>query len=62
VIPDAATAAGELRAALLKLAEQVDNRRFEALNAKVAATGMDALTESERIEFKRLVTRRPGKP
>jgi DNA primase len=62
VIPDAATAAGELRAALQKLAEQVDNRRFEALNAKVAASGMDALTESERIEFKRLVTRRPGKP
>jgi DNA primase len=62
VIPDAATAAGELRAALLKLAEQVDNRRFEALNAKVGTAGMDALTESERIEFKRLVTRRPEKP
>ncbi len=62
VIADAANAAAELRAALLKLAELADNRRFEALNARVGQLGMDALDESERIEFKRLVTRRPERP
>ena len=62
VIPDAATAAAELRAALLKLGELADTRRFEALNAKVSEAGMEALDESERIEFKRLVTRKPGPP
>ena len=62
VIADAANAAAELRAALLKLAELADNRRFEALNARVSQLGMDALDESERIEFKRLVTRRPERP
>jgi hypothetical protein len=59
VITDAATAAAELRATLLKLAETVDTRRFEALNAKVSQSGIEALNESERIEFTRLVTRRP---
>jgi DNA primase len=59
VIADAATAAAELRAALLKLAESADTRRFEALNARVGQLGFDALDESERLEFKRLVTRRP---
>jgi DNA primase len=62
VIADAATAAAELRAALVKLSELADTRRFEALNARVGAAGMDALDESERIEFKRLVTRRPARP
>jgi DNA primase len=62
VIADPATAAAELRAALLKLAERADNQRFEALNARVSQLGMDALDESERIEFKRLVTRRPARP
>ena len=61
VITDAATAAAELRATLLKLAELVDTRRFEALNAKVSQSGMEALNESERIEFTRLVTRRPSR-
>jgi DNA primase len=62
VITDAATAAAELRAALLKLAELAETRRFEALNARVSQSGLDALDESERVEFKRLVTRRPGRP
>ena len=61
VITDAATASGELRAALLKLAELADTRRFEALNARISRSGMDALNESERIEFTRLVTRRPAR-
>jgi DNA primase len=61
VITDAATAAGELRGALLKLAELADTRRFEALNARISQSGMDALNESERIEFTRLVTRRPAR-
>jgi hypothetical protein len=61
VITDAATAAGELRGALLKLAELADTRRFEALNARIGQSGMDALNESERIEFTRLVTRRPAR-
>jgi DNA primase len=61
VITDAATAAGELRGALLKLAELADTRRFEALNARISQSGMAALNESERIEFTRLVTRRPAR-
>ncbi|HVY82178.1 MAG TPA: DNA primase [Steroidobacteraceae bacterium] len=61
LITDAATAAGELRAALLKLAELADRRRFEALNARISQHGMDALNETERIEFTRLVTRRPAR-
>ncbi|HEU4625953.1 MAG TPA: DNA primase [Steroidobacteraceae bacterium] len=61
VITDSATAAGELRAALLKLAELADTRRFETLNARISQHGMDALNETERIEFTRLVTRRPAR-
>jgi hypothetical protein len=61
VITDPATAAGELRGALLKLAELADTRRFEALNARVSQLGLEALTESERIEFKRLISRRPAR-
>jgi DNA primase len=60
VITDASAAAGELRAALGKLAELADTRRFEALNRKVKEGGTEALNADELIEFKRLVTRRPG--
>ncbi len=61
VITNAVTAVAELRAALLKLGELADGRRFEALNARVSESGLGALNESERIEFTRLVTRRPGR-
>jgi DNA primase len=60
VISDAAAAAGELKAALVKLGELADEKLFEALKTKVAASGMDALDASELLEFKRLATRRPG--
>src|SRR5688572_12054625 len=60
VISDASAAAGELKATLVKLGELADEKLFEALRAKAAASGMDALDASELIEFKRLATRRPG--
>jgi DNA primase len=60
VINDASSAAGELKAALVKLGELAEEKLFEALKAKAAASGMDALDASELIEFKRLATRRPG--
>jgi DNA primase len=60
VIPDAAAASGELRAALTKLGELADTRQFEALKMKANQSGMDALDAAELIEFKRLATRRPG--
>ena len=60
LIADAGAAANELRAALRKLQELADARRFEALNAKVSHRGLDALDESELIEFKRLIARKPG--
>jgi DNA primase len=59
VISDAAAAAGELRAALMKLAELADSRLFEALKVK-ASNGADTLDAAELVEFKRLATRRPG--
>jgi hypothetical protein len=60
VISDAAAAAGELRAALVKLGELGDEKRFEVLKARVSASGMDALDASELLEFKRLATRKRG--
>lgn len=60
VITDAAAAAGELRAALLKLGELADSQLFEALKAKAGSAGMDSLDAAELVEFKRLATRRPG--
>jgi len=60
VIGDAPAAAGELRAALVKLGELADTRLFEALREKASRSGMDALDAAELIEFKRLATRRPS--
>ena len=60
VIADAAAAAGELRAALVKLGELADTRLFETLKTKANQSGMDALDATELIEFKRLATRRPS--
>jgi len=60
VLPDATAAAGELRAALVKLGELAESRLFEALKAKASASGMEALDAAELIEFNRLATRRPG--
>jgi DNA primase len=60
VISDAAAAAGELKAALVKLGELADEKLFETLKTKAATLGMDALDSSELLEFKRLASRSPG--
>lgn len=59
VVADAVAAADELRAALRRLADLVAVRRLEALEAKDAATGLDA---EERQEYLRLTMLRaaPG--
>jgi DNA primase len=54
VITGAAAAAGEMRAALLKLADQAAGRRLEALEAKSRA---GALAGDEINEFQRLIER-----
>jgi len=54
VITDAPQAAGELRAALVKLADQAAGRRLEALEAKSRAGG---LAPGEFEEFQRLINR-----
>jgi len=53
VITDAAAAAGELRAALVKLGVLAAERRLEALEAK-SRTG--SLTQDELFEFQRLIS------
>jgi DNA primase len=53
VITDAAAAAGELRAALVKLADLAAERRLQALEAK---TRSGPLTEEELHEFQRLIS------
>ena len=54
VISDAPAAAGELRAALVRLADQAARRRLEALEAKERAGD---LSSGEREEFQRLISR-----
>jgi hypothetical protein len=54
VITDVASAAGELRAALVKLADRAAGRRLEALEAK-SRTG--SLAPHELEEFQRLIGR-----
>jgi DNA primase len=54
VITDAGAAAGELRAALVKLADQAAGRRLEALEAKSRA---GSLAPDEIKEFQRLMTK-----
>jgi DNA primase len=54
VITGAAAAAGELRAALVKLADQAAGRRLEALEAKSRA---GSLAANEVEEFQRLIER-----
>jgi DNA primase len=54
VITEAPAAAGELRAALVKLADQAAGRRLEALEAKSRA---GSLVGSELEEFQRLILR-----
>jgi DNA primase len=56
LIQTAAQAAEELNAALAKLVEAADERRFQELSV-VAGWGPDAMTEEQRIEFKRLTMR-----
>jgi hypothetical protein len=52
VIAGAAAASGELRAALLKLADQAAGRRLEALEAKSRA---GSLAGEELVEFQSLI-------
>jgi hypothetical protein len=54
VIPDAPAAAGELRAALVKLADQAAMARLAALEAKDRA---GSLASGEREEFQRLISK-----
>ncbi len=54
VITDAGAAAGELRAALVKLADQAAGRRLEALEAKSRS---GSLSTDEINEFQRLMTK-----
>jgi DNA primase len=56
IIQNAAQAAEELNAALAKLVEAADERRFKELSA-IAEWGPDAMTEDQRLEFKRLSMR-----
>jgi DNA primase len=56
LIQNAAQAADELNAALAKLAEAADEKRFKELSA-IAEWGPDAMTEDQRLEFKRLTMR-----
>jgi DNA primase len=56
LIQNAAQAADELNAALAKLVEAADEKRFKELSA-VAEWGPDAMTEEQRLEFKRLTMR-----
>jgi hypothetical protein len=56
LIQTAAQAAEELNAALAKLVEAADERRFQELSV-IAGWGPDAMTEEQRIEFKRLTMR-----
>jgi DNA primase len=56
LIQNAAQAAEELNAALAKLIEAADERRFKELSA-IAGWGPDAMTEEQRLEFKRLTMR-----
>jgi len=58
VITDAPAAAAELRAALLKLAEQAARARLAALEAKDRAGG---LASGEREEFQRLISKLSGR-
>jgi DNA primase len=52
VITDSGAAAGELRAALLKLADQASARRLEALEAKSRSGPLDS---GELVEFQQLI-------
>jgi len=56
LIQTAAQAAEELNAAMAKLVEATDEKRFKELSA-IAGWGPDAMTEDQRLEFKRLTMR-----
>jgi DNA primase len=58
VLGDAEAAALELRAALAKLAEQAVERRLEALEARIRASGLNGLSAEERQEFQALIGKR----
>jgi len=58
VLGDAQAAALELRAALTRLAEQAVDRRLEALEARIRASGLAGLSGEEREEFHRLIGKR----
>jgi len=56
LVQNAAQASEELNAALAKLVEAADERRFQELSA-IAQWGPDAMTEDQRLEFKQLTMR-----
>jgi len=56
LIQNPAQAAEEFNAALAKLVEAADERRFKELSA-IAEWGPDAMTEDQRLEFKQLTMR-----
>jgi hypothetical protein len=49
---------GEHLAALGKLAEQARDRRLEALEARIATSGLAGLSAEERMEFQSLIVKR----
>lgn len=57
LVHDPSQAGQELGAMLVKAAELADERLFRSLTDKTKFWGLDALTETERIEYKRLITR-----
>ncbi len=58
VLGDAQAAALELKATLGKLAEQAADRRLEALEARIRASGLNGLSAEERKEFQLLIDKR----
>jgi DNA primase len=60
VLGDAQAAALELQAALAKLGAQAVERRLEALEARIRATGLAGLSAEEREEFQLLIGKRAG--
>jgi DNA primase len=57
LVHEASQASQELAATLARARELADEKLFKTLTDKTKFWGLDALTEAERLEYKRLVTR-----
>jgi DNA primase len=57
LVHEASQASQELTATLARARELADEKLFKTLTDKTKFWGLDALTEPERLEYKRLVTR-----